>query len=78
MSVSGWPQWEQALAAVASIRNSKTGKRTPFELWFIRSSCDAVPWRFEYQPRGVLKLAFLQTEAGIPAGLRKPVTEVKT
>jgi hypothetical protein len=62
----------------ANIRNSKTGRRTPFELWFDGSSRDPLPCRFEYQPRGFLKLAFVQTEAGTPAGLREPVTEVKS
>jgi hypothetical protein len=61
----------------ASIRNSTTGKQTPFELWFDGASRDPLPCRFEYQPRGFLKLTFVQTEAGTPAGIRKSATEEK-
>jgi hypothetical protein len=41
-----------------SIVNEKTNESTPFRLWFESGSPNFLPLRFEYKPKGYLKLVF--------------------
>jgi hypothetical protein len=59
----------------ALIRNRRTGAQTPFQLWFDGNNADPLPCRIEYQPRGFLRLTFVQTESVPPARNRSVVTE---
>ena len=38
--------------------NEKTHESTPFRLWFESGSPNFLPLRFEYKPKGYLKLVF--------------------
>jgi len=47
-----------SIELAGAIRNAKTGAETAFRVWFDRSSPNALPLRFEFQPKSYLKLVF--------------------
>jgi hypothetical protein len=53
---------ESVMALSGTIRNRRTGNKTPFRLW-AEEGGDLIPLRIEYQPRGFLQLA-LEAERG--------------
>ena len=48
------------------IRNAKTGTETTFRVWFDRTSPNALPLRFEFQPKSYLRLVFEAVSAADP------------
>jgi len=68
---------EGMLQMDARVHNRKTGKVTPFRLWFDGRSADPLPSRIEYQPRGFLQLTFVQTGSAPAARNRSAVPEEK-
>ncbi len=49
------------------IHNAKTGAETTFHVWFDRTSPNALPLRFEFQPKSYLRLTFDAVPADDPA-----------
>lgn len=47
-----------AVELTGLIRNAKTGVETTFRVWFDRASPNALPLRFEFQPKSYLRLVF--------------------
>ena len=56
-----------AVELAGLIRNAKTGVETTFRVWFDRTSPNALPLRFEFQPKSYLRLVFEAVPAGDPA-----------
>jgi hypothetical protein len=56
-----------AVELAGLIRNAKTGVETTFRVWFDRTSANALPLRFEFQPKSYLHLVFEALPAGDPA-----------
>lgn len=52
------------------IRNAKTGVETTFRVWFDRTSPNALPLRFEFQPKSYLRLVFEAQPAADPAVMK--------
>ncbi len=55
-SLAGDP--ERVVRLQGAVRDSRTGKRTKFRVWFEAGGRAALPLRFELQPRSFLQLAF--------------------
>jgi hypothetical protein len=55
-----------AVELAGVIRNAKTGTETTFRVWFDRTSPNALPLRFEFQPKSYLRLSFEALPAGDP------------
>jgi hypothetical protein len=49
---------ERVMRLQGAVRDSRTGKRTKFRVWFEAGGSAALPLRFELQPRSFLQLAF--------------------
>ncbi|MGA2181490.1 MAG: hypothetical protein ABSH47_00545 [Bryobacteraceae bacterium] len=56
-----------AVELAGLIRNAKTGVETTFRVWFDRTSPNALPLRFEFQPKSYLRLVFEAVPVGDPA-----------
>jgi len=59
-----------AVELTGLIRNAKTGVETTFRVWFDRTSPNALPLRFEFQPKSYLRLVFEAEPAGDPVVVR--------
>jgi hypothetical protein len=56
------------------IRNAKTGVETTFRVWFDRTSPNALPLRFEFQPKSYLRLVF-EAEPRVDPAVMKAFAE---
>ena len=61
------PEAERITQLTGAIVNEKTSESTPFHLWFESGSPNFLPLRFEYKPKGYLKLVFDAEPPGKPA-----------
>jgi len=52
------------------IRNAKTGTETTFRVWYDRTSPNALPLRFEFQPKSYLRLVFEAVPDADPAVMK--------
>ena len=58
---------KDAMELDGTIHNMKTGADTAFRVWFDRTSLNALPLRFEFQPKSYLRLMFEAVADGDPA-----------